>query len=90
MGEVDKGIEKMPNKGRRKILLQWVDEDLQERFRGRIIPFGLQAAAIFFCAIIGDVALLLFYYHLPSFRRGCYPMLMICYPFGVREAARLS
>ncbi len=46
MGEIHKGIEKMPNNGRRKMLLQWVDEDLQERFRGRIIPFDFQTAVV--------------------------------------------
>ena len=45
IGEIHKGIEKMPKSERRKMLLQWVDEDLQERFRGRIIPFDLQVAA---------------------------------------------
>ena len=46
IGEIHKGIEKMSNNGRRKVLSQWVDEDLQERFRGRIIPFDLQVAAV--------------------------------------------
>jgi predicted nucleic acid-binding protein len=46
IGEIHKGIEKMPKSERRKMLLQWVDEDLQERFRGRIIPFDLQTAAV--------------------------------------------
>ena len=46
IGEIHKGIEKMPESRRRKMLLQWVDEDLQERFMGRIIPFDLQVAAV--------------------------------------------
>ena len=46
IGEIHKGIEKMPESRRRKMLLQWVDEDLRERFRGRIIPFDLQVAAV--------------------------------------------
>ncbi|MCI5167010.1 MAG: type II toxin-antitoxin system VapC family toxin [Candidatus Electrothrix sp. GM3_4] len=46
IGEIHKGIEKMPKSKRREMLLQWVDEDLQERFRGRTIPFDLQAAAV--------------------------------------------
>lgn len=46
IGEIHKGIEKMPKSERRKMLLQWVDEDLQERFRRRIIPFDLQTAAV--------------------------------------------
>lgn len=36
----------MPESRRREMLLQWVDEDLRERFRGRIIPFDLQVAAV--------------------------------------------
>mgnify|MGYP001814027627 CR=1 FL=1 len=46
IGEIHKGIEKMPESRRREMLLQWVDEDLRERFRGRIIPFDLQVAAV--------------------------------------------
>lgn len=45
IGEIHKGIEKMPKSERRKMLLQWVDDDLQERFGGRIISFDLQVAA---------------------------------------------
>lgn len=45
IGEIHKGIEKMPESERRKMLLQWVDEDLQERFGGRIIPLDFQVAA---------------------------------------------
>ncbi|MCI5147334.1 MAG: type II toxin-antitoxin system VapC family toxin, partial [Candidatus Electrothrix sp. AR3] len=46
IGEIHKGIEKLPRSGRREMLLQWVDEDLQERFWGRIIPFDLRSAPV--------------------------------------------
>lgn len=46
IGEIHKGIEKLPRSGRREMLLRWVDEDLPERFRGRIIPFDLRSAAV--------------------------------------------
>jgi toxin FitB len=35
-GELLKGIEKLPDGGRRDTLRRWVNEDLQERFSGRI------------------------------------------------------
>jgi toxin FitB len=46
VGELLKGIEKLPDGGRRETLLRWVNEDLQERFNGRIAVFDLQAAAV--------------------------------------------
>jgi predicted nucleic acid-binding protein len=46
IGELLKGIEKLPDGGRRQTLLRWVNEDLQERFSGRIAVFDLQAAAV--------------------------------------------
>jgi predicted nucleic acid-binding protein len=46
IGELLKGIEKLPDGGRRETLLQWVNEDLQERFNGRIAIFDLHAAAV--------------------------------------------
>ncbi len=46
IGEIHKGIEKLPKSKRREMLLQWVDEDLQERFRGRIAPFNIQTATV--------------------------------------------
>ncbi len=46
IGEIHKGIEKLPKSARRATLLQWVNEDLRKRFRGRILPFDLQTAAV--------------------------------------------
>lgn len=44
IGELHKGIEKLPSGKKREQLLQWVNEDLQERFSGRIVAFDLQCA----------------------------------------------
>lgn len=44
IGELHKGIEKLPSGKKREKLLQWVNEDLRERFSGRIIDFDLQSA----------------------------------------------
>ena len=38
LGEIRKGIEKLPNSQRRKDLHHWLSEDLLIRFGGRIIP----------------------------------------------------
>lgn len=40
-GEIKKGIEKSPNKTRKRNLQLWVEEDLKKRFEGRIIPIDL-------------------------------------------------
>jgi len=37
IGEIHKGISKLPDSRRKKSLLTWVDRDLKERFRGRIL-----------------------------------------------------
>ena len=44
-GEIEKGIEKVPDGTRRKYLELWVEEDLKKRFEGRIIPIDLSIAA---------------------------------------------
>lgn len=46
IAEIHKGSEKLPESKRREKLLRWVDEDLRERFRGRILSFDLQTAAV--------------------------------------------
>lgn len=46
IGELLKGIEKLPDGGRQDTLRRWVNEDLQERFNGRIIVFDLHTAAV--------------------------------------------
>jgi len=44
IGELHKGIEKLPYGKKKEQLLQWVNESLQERFSGRIVSFDLHAA----------------------------------------------
>jgi len=43
-GEIQKGIEKAPDKIRKKKLQAWLEEDLRERFEGKIIPIDLNVA----------------------------------------------
>jgi predicted nucleic acid-binding protein len=43
-GEIQKGIEKAPDKIRKKKLQAWLEEDLRERFEGKIIPVDLNVA----------------------------------------------
>lgn len=38
IGEIKKGIEKLPDSKRKKTLASWLEEDLLVRFRGRILP----------------------------------------------------
>ena len=40
-GEIEKGIEKAADKVRKRRLKLWVEEDLKQRFEGRIIPIDL-------------------------------------------------
>ncbi len=41
IGEIKKGIEKLPDSKRKKTLESWLEEDLLVRFRGRILPLGI-------------------------------------------------
>ena len=41
IGEIKKGIEKLPDSKRMKILESWLEEDLLVRFRGRILPLDI-------------------------------------------------
>lgn len=40
-GEIEKGIEKAANKARKSKLKLWVEEDLKQRFKGRILAIDL-------------------------------------------------
>lgn len=40
-GEIEKGIEKLTNITRKRKLNLWVEEDLKQRFKGRVIPIDL-------------------------------------------------
>jgi toxin FitB len=46
IGEIHKGIEKLPNSKKKDELHLWVNYDLKERFRNRIINFDLQSATV--------------------------------------------
>jgi predicted nucleic acid-binding protein len=37
LGELQKGIEKLPNSRRRTSLQEWLDHDMRERFAGRLL-----------------------------------------------------
>ncbi len=43
-GEIEKGIEKSPDEARKRKLQLWLEEDLKERFEGRIIPINMDVA----------------------------------------------
>jgi len=42
IGEIKKGIEKLPESPRKQELTEWLEQDLMERFRDRIVPLDLQ------------------------------------------------
>ncbi len=44
IGEIHKGIEKLPKSKKKEKLHKWVNYDLKERFKNRIIDFDLQTA----------------------------------------------
>ena len=43
-GEIQKGIEKSPNKIRKQKLQSWLEEDLKQRFKDKIISIDLNVA----------------------------------------------
>lgn len=46
IGEIHKGVEKLPDGKRRSKLHKWVSHDLQGRFQNRILNFDIQVAAL--------------------------------------------
>ena len=44
LGEIEKGIAKLQDSKRKKRLISWVENDLKQRFAGRIIPISLRIA----------------------------------------------
>ena len=46
IGEVTRGAERLPDGRRRDALIHWIDEDLQQQFEGRILPFDRHAARV--------------------------------------------
>ncbi len=45
IGELEKGIARLPASARRSRLLTWVRRDLAERFGGRLLPVDMRTAA---------------------------------------------
>ncbi len=45
IGEIEKGIARLPASARRNRLLSWVRRDLVERFGGRLLPIDARTAA---------------------------------------------
>lgn len=43
-GELYKGVSKLPDSRRRKKLFQWIEQDLKERFAGKILDIDLLVA----------------------------------------------
>jgi predicted nucleic acid-binding protein len=43
-GEIAKGIEKSANAGRKNKLKLWLEDDLKQRFAGRVLPIDQQVA----------------------------------------------
>ncbi len=46
IGEIHKGIEKLPGSKKKNKLHKWVNHDLKERFKNRILDFDLKSATI--------------------------------------------
>ena len=46
IGEIHKGIEKLPETKKKEKLHKWVNYDLKERFKNRIIDFDLPISAV--------------------------------------------
>lgn len=44
LGEIKKGIEKLPDSARKETLAEWLEEDLLSRFQGRIL--GIDASVM--------------------------------------------
>jgi len=46
VGELQKGLTRMPEGKRRQHLTQWIEEDLGSRFEGRVLPVNAEIARI--------------------------------------------
>ena len=46
IGEIRKGIEKLPDSNRKSMLREWLEGDLLVRFRGRILPIDLDVMLV--------------------------------------------
>ena len=43
-GEIEKGIQQAPDEARKKKLRHWLEDDLRQRFDGRVVPVDLDVA----------------------------------------------
>jgi predicted nucleic acid-binding protein len=46
IGELTKGVEKLPDSTKKDRLLTWLQADLEERFYGRVLPFSQREAIL--------------------------------------------
>jgi predicted nucleic acid-binding protein len=46
IGELTRGVERLPGGRRRDTLVRWIDRDLSRQFAGRILPFDREAAVL--------------------------------------------
>jgi predicted nucleic acid-binding protein len=46
LGEIEKGITRLPSSRRRRELAQWLEQELRPRFRGRILQVGEEIAVL--------------------------------------------
>jgi toxin FitB len=53
LGELLRGVTRLPPSRRREALRRWVEHDLASQFEGRVLPFDRQAAEIW-GALMGD------------------------------------
>lgn len=44
LGELEKGIAKLQDVSRKEVLQEWLEQDLAERFAGRILPIDMSVA----------------------------------------------
>lgn len=53
IGEIQKGISRLPHSKKRKQLEHWIEFDLRERFRNRILPI-VENVALLWGKVIGE------------------------------------
>ncbi len=53
LGELVRGVVRMPEGRRRRMLHRWVDEELPDEFQGRVLPFD-DATAVIWGELMGQ------------------------------------
>jgi predicted nucleic acid-binding protein len=46
LGELQAGVSKLADSPRKALLLRWLNDDLTQRFTGRLLPVGIEAALV--------------------------------------------